>query len=167
MWLYSRFWGYTMLTRQALAAVLRTIRAHHDLAREAVSHVESRTLRNLESAQTGVTLDTLSKVAAGLNIHPLNIQILATCIDEGVSTADLMAKLSAELKLLDDAGVTARIPSEIVDGELAPKKPGKRHSPDTIAAIGALKAAGKSQKEVYESLGLSRSTVGRIWKTLP
>ncbi|HEN8801323.1 TPA: hypothetical protein U8251_003957 [Pseudomonas putida] len=166
MWLYSRIWGYTMLTRQALAAVLRSIRGHQQLSREAVQHVETRTLRNLENAKTGVTLETLSKVGAGLAVHPLVLQILATCVDEGVSPSELMAKIAAELEHLESAGVTALIPQEIVDGGLATRRAGKRHSSQTIEAVRTLKSAGKSQKEIYEALGLSRSTVGRIWKSL-
>jgi len=108
----------------------------------------------------------LAKVGAGLDVHLISLQILATCVDEGISTAELMTKIAAESQYLEKPGVTARIAIEIVDGELATKKPGRCHPQETVNAIQAPKPAGKTQKVIYEVLGLSRSTVGRICKTL-
>lgn len=155
-----------MLTREALAAVLRSIRAHRGLAREAVLDVETRTLFNLENAKTGVTIETLQKVAHGLDVHPLALLILAASADEEMAPSELMKSLAKELRGLESSGVVVRISNHIVNGQLVPERAGKRHSEETIDAVRSLKAEGKTQKEIYEALGLSRSTVGRIWKRL-
>ncbi|WEL57505.1 XRE family transcriptional regulator [Pseudomonas kermanshahensis] len=155
-----------MLTREALAAVLRSIRADRGLTREAVPAVETRTLFNLENAKTGVTIETLQKVADGLEIHPLTLQILATSTDDGIAPSELLKILAKELRALENSGVVAKISHHIVNGKLIPERAGKRHSQETIDAVKSLKAEGKTQKEIYETLGLSRSTVGRIWKSL-
>lgn len=155
-----------MLTREALAAVLRSIRAQQGLAREAVPDIETRTLFNLENAKTGVTIDTLQKVADGLGIHPLALQILAMSTDEGVTPSELLKILAKELRSLESLGVAQRISHHFVNGQLVPERAGKRHSQETIEAVRSLKSEGKTQKEIYEALGLSRSTVGRIWKGL-
>lgn len=155
-----------MLTREALAAVLRSIRADRGLAREAVPDVETRTLFNLENAKTGVTIETLQKVAHALDVHPLALLVLATSADEEIAPSELMKGLAKELRGLESSGVVARISNHIVKGQLVPERAGKRHSEETIDAVRSLKAEGKTQKEIYEALGLSRSTVGRIWKGL-
>ncbi|WP_338444653.1 XRE family transcriptional regulator [Pseudomonas sp. LTR0] len=155
-----------MLTREALAAVLRSIRAQRGLAREAVPEIETRTLFNLENAKTGVTIETLQKVAFSLGVHPLALQILATSTDEGVTPSELLKGLAKELRSLESSGLVAKISNHIVNGQLVPEKAGKRHSQETIDAVRSLKSEGKTQKEIYEALGLSRSTVGRIWKDL-
>ncbi|HFL2190030.1 TPA: XRE family transcriptional regulator [Pseudomonas putida] len=155
-----------MLTREALAAVLRSIRAQRGLAREAVPEIETRTLFNLENAKTGVTIETLQKVSVSLGVHPLALQILATSTDDGVTPSELLKSLAKEIRSLESSGLVAKISNHIVNGQLVPEKAGKRHSQETIDAVRYLKSEGKSQKEIYETLGISRSTVGRIWKSL-
>ncbi|MDH0132407.1 XRE family transcriptional regulator [Pseudomonas asiatica] len=155
-----------MLTREALAAVLRSIRSQRGLAREAVPEIETRTLFNLENAKTGVTIETLQKVAVSLDVHPLVLQILATSTEEGVTPSELLKSLAKELRSLESSGLIAKISNHIVNGQLVPERAGKRHSQETIDAVRSLKTEGRTQKEIYEALGLSRSTVGRIWKEL-
>ncbi|MDP9522110.1 helix-turn-helix domain-containing protein [Pseudomonas putida] len=164
MWLYSRFWGYEMLTRHSLAAALRTIRAARELTRdELIGVIDRNTLHKLENAKSGVTLEKLEKLADALRISPAALLILASGIATDTPPSSILQLLSEELRALEELGVVATMASHFSDGQLLPERPGKRHSPQTIESVLAFKAAGKSQKEAAQELGLPTSTVNRLW----
>ncbi|MGP4957391.1 helix-turn-helix domain-containing protein [Pseudomonas helleri] len=57
-----------------------------------------------------------------------------------------------------------QIRSQLSDGKVVRRNPGKPKNQVNLASVTALRARGFSQAEISRQLGLSRSTVNRYWR---
>lgn len=153
-----------MPLRESLAAVLRLVRASRGLSKDDFQGlVDPKHVYNLETAKSGVTLDTLEAIASVLQVDALTLLTVAASLERGQSHKDLLVHLEDDGHQLAELGVLARWNGEFEDGLLVTTKPGRRTPPETVEAILACRGQMMSQKETAEATGVSASTVSRIW----
>ncbi|MBC3495711.1 XRE family transcriptional regulator [Pseudomonas sp. SWRI100] len=153
-----------MPLRESLAAVLRLVRASRGLSKDDFQGlIDPKHVYNLETAKSGVTLDTLEAIASVLQVDALTLLTVAASLERGQSHKDLLAHLKDDGQQLAELGVLAKWHGEFEDGSLVATKPGRRTPPETVEAILACQAQMMSQKETAEATGVSAATVSRIW----
>lgn len=154
-----------MVMRESLAAVLRLVRSARGLSKEDLQgQVDPKHLYKLENAKTGVTLDMLNTISSALNVDPLALLVAASCFDRSLPPDDVLKRLGVEVRNLSDLGVVKGLSGQFADGKLVPNKAGKRLPPEKIEAVLRCRKQGMTQKEASEMLGISTSTVNRIWQ---
>lgn len=156
-----------MVSRESLAAVLRLARAARGLSRDKLydqARIEPRNLQNLENARSGVTLEMLEKVAAGLGFNPIALLIAASSYDAQHSVSQSLKALDRELEQMGSLGIIEAIPKHFSEGKLVPEQAGKRTSTEKVQQAIRYRDEGLSQKETASKLGLSVATVSRIWR---
>ncbi|MCE0952402.1 MULTISPECIES: helix-turn-helix domain-containing protein [Pseudomonas] len=154
-----------MPLRESLAAVLRLVRISRGLSKDDFQGlVDPKHVYNLETAKSGVTLDTLEAIASVLQVDALTLLTVAASLERGQSHSDLLLYLKNDGQQLAELGVLTKWYGEFEDGSLVTTKPGRRTPPETVEAILACRDYGLSRKETADKLGVHLSTVGRIWR---
>ena len=154
-----------MPLRESLAAVLRLVRTSRGLSKDDFQGlVDPKHVYNLETAKSGVTLDTLEALASVLQVDALTLLTVAASLDRGQSHSELLLHLRLDAQRLAELGVIARWPGEFQEGSLVKTKHGRRPPPDKVEALLACRDRGLSRKETADEVGVHQSTVGRIWK---
>jgi transcriptional regulator with XRE-family HTH domain len=164
MWLYPRIWGFRMLARDSLAAVLRVLRRARGLKAEDFSGcIDPTHVNNLENGKVSATLDTLESVASVLDLRAVSILLLATSLREETHPLELLSKLRAEIDSVLSLSALADFESQIENNRLVPRPSGAQVFEDRLAAVRECKVAGMTQRETAVKLGLPASTVQRYW----
>lgn len=154
-----------MPLRQALAAILRSVRSTRGLNQDEFKDaVTAKHLHLLENGKHSVTLDTLEEISEVLQTDPLTLLILASAIEKNLTRAVLLADLNEQLEGLEALGVMETIKAHYQDGKLIPGKAGKSTSTERLNAIRECKTAGMTQKATSLALGIPQSTVHDLWK---
>lgn len=149
-----------MLLRQAYAATLRLIRARKGLNQsDFAPALDASHISRLESASSGVTLESSESLAQTLKIHPLSLLVMAYAVKEKMTPADVLQMVRDELICQSSLEV------KLADQMEAPVHPQTAKSAQTRQAIQKLKAQGVGKAEVARRLGLSISTVNRRWNS--
>ncbi|QED86171.1 helix-turn-helix domain-containing protein [Pseudomonas amygdali pv. tabaci str. ATCC 11528] len=160
----SSLFGDIALLKQALAAVVRTIRGNLGLTQESLAHAASRTyLSRIENAETNPTIEKFAELAEALGLNPVSLMALVLSTRDNTSAADVLAKAAEDLKSLE-----AKISTDDIRAHLAgmtiQKRPAARPSdPLKLQQVIERKNAGLTKAETARQLGLSRSTVGFLW----
>lgn len=155
-----------MVMRESLAAAIRLVRSARGLSKEDLQgQVDPKHLYKLENAKTGVTLDMLNTISSALNVDPLALLLVASSFDKRQTPDDGLKRLGVEVKNLSDLGVVKGLAGQFAKGTLVPTKAGQRLAADKIEAVLRCRTQGMTQKEASEALGVSTSTVNRIWRT--
>lgn len=158
-----------MVSREALAAVLRLARASRGVSRDQLyakikTEIEPRHLQRLENAKTGVTLEMLGSIAAALSFDPIALLMVASSYDEQLPIGERLTALEKEVRQLDTLGIVSGMPKHFSEGSLVGEKAG-RSLPDSITKEALMfRDQGFSQSEVARKLGIHQTTVGRIWR---
>lgn len=154
-----------MPSRYTLAAVLRTTRSARGLTQEQLrSTVEPRHLHNVEHAKSNPTVEMLECISERLDVDVVALLAAASCYDRQETVEQYLTHLRSELTKLREMGVMESIPAQFADGELITAKTGKPPIPaERISAVLSCKAQGFTQKETSVKLGISTSTVHKIW----
>jgi len=160
----SSLFGDIALLKQALAAVIRTIRENLGFTQESLAHAASRTyLSRIENAETNPTIEKFAELAEALGLNPVSLMALVLSTRDNTSTADVLAKATEDLKALE-----AKISPEDIRAHLAgmtiQKRPAARPA-DILKLRKVLecRGAGLSKAETARQLNLTRSTVGYLW----
>lgn len=154
-----------MPLRDPLAAVIRLVRSARGLAREDfLGLIDARHVYNVENGKISITLDTLETLASGLSIDPITLLVIAASYEKQLSPEDFLKQLGKEAKTLQELGVVDGLPGQFNKGALVPGIAGRRTSEEQVEAVLRCKADGMTQKQASDTLGISTSTVGRIWK---
>lgn len=158
-----------MSLRSSLAAMLRSTRAARGLSQEQLgSSIGASHLHSAEHAKATVTLDMLEQICGRLEVDPVALLAMASCYARQESLPAYTAHLQTELAKLEAMGVLSSMPSHFKDGVLRTGKAGKRPIPvEKIKAVHNCKAEGLSQKETAIKLGMSTTTVHKIWHSQP
>ncbi|MCE1004384.1 sigma-70 family RNA polymerase sigma factor [Pseudomonas sp. NMI1173_11] len=110
----------------------------------------------------------LEQICERLEVDPVALLAMACCHARQESLPAYTAHLQAELAKLEAMGVFSSMPSHFKDGVLRTGKAGKRPIPlAKIEAVYNCKAEGLSQKETAIKLGMSTTTVHKIWHSQP
>ncbi len=116
-----------MKLRLAVGAVLRALRSKEGRTQESLLDATSRPyLMGLEHGKSNISLEKLELISTGLGISPLTFLTLALSTSRGQSTTDLLAQTQAELNKFLAAGGLDELSTQVKDGELAPRAPGRQ-----------------------------------------
>lgn len=153
-----------MPLKEPLAAVLRLTRSAQGLSQEDFhGRVEARHMNNIEHAKSSPTLSTLEELASGLGIDLVAILAVASAHEKGLGLKEYLRYLASEAGRLESLGVWKKMDGEFEAGKLVTTHPRVRSSSLNKAAVLKCKAAGMTQKETVDALGLGKATVSRIW----
>ena len=156
-----------MPLRESLAAVLRLVRASRGLSKDDFQGlVDPKHVYNLETARSGVTLDMLEALASVLQVDALTLLTVAASLERGQSHSDLLSHVENEGQRLAELGVLAKWQGEFEDGSLVATKPGRGTPPEKVQAILACRERGLSRNDTAHQVGVSTTTVGRIWRRI-
>lgn len=154
-----------MNLKLAVGAVLRTLRSKEKRTRESLAEVSSHTyLARLEHGRSAVTLEKLELISTTFNISPLTFLTLALATSKGESIDDVLSQARAELDKFEASGGLVELNSEIKDGELVSRPPGRQIDLQRLENVLQCKAQGMSQKDTAQALGISKQTVHKLWK---
>jgi transcriptional regulator with XRE-family HTH domain len=154
-----------MNLKLAVGAVLRTLRSKEKRTRESLAEVSSHTyLARLEHGRSAVTLEKLELISSTFNISPLTFLTLALATSKGKSIDEVLSQARAELDKFQASGGLVELNSEIKDGELVSRRPGRQIDLQRLENVLTCKAQGMSQKDTAQSLGISKQTVHKLWK---
>lgn len=164
LWLYPRFWGSVMLTRDSLAGVIRVLRNVRQLkVDDFAGYVDPKHVNNLENGKSSVSLETLEATAKVLNVSPLSLLILSKSLGNGQPSDELIVELKNEVRELTNLGVANAFTNQFHEGKLKPRSPGAKVSEDKLSSVRECKAQGLTQSQTAKQLGIPGSTVRRYW----
>jgi transcriptional regulator with XRE-family HTH domain len=148
-----------MSLRQAFAAALRFVRAHHKLQQQDVSGgVTQARISQLESGKNSATLETTHQVAQALRMTTTSFVATVLAAQDKTTPRQVLDEALAELDTLGLLDV------DISDHVRDSSHPVAQKSANTREQIQKLKAEGHRHIEVARILGLSKSTVTRHWR---
>jgi transcriptional regulator with XRE-family HTH domain len=166
VWLYPRFLGQKMSLKKEIGAAIRSIRTvrgadYGDLAEVSVK----ANINKLEQGMSNITLEKLVELSKALQFD--SVALLAMCVAmQNEEHYSLTLKRAADqLDAFQAEGGLALFSSQLIGRELLQRPRGKPKKSKNEEAVRDLKAAGFTQAEVVEKLGLSKSTVHRYWQS--
>ncbi len=163
MWLYPRFEDGWVLTHE-IAAAIRTIRRMRALAYEDLADVTvRRSISSLEQAQVNVSVNKLAELANALNFDFVALLAICVALRDDQSPDEILKRASSAVAAFSIEGGMAHLHSQLFDGKVISRSPGKPANVRNMAAVAQLRAQGLKQTEICKTLGLSKSTVNRYW----
>jgi DNA-binding NarL/FixJ family response regulator len=111
-----------------------------------------------------VTLEKLELISTTFNISPLTFLTLALATSKGESIEEVLSQTRMELDRFEASGGLDELNSEIKDGELVSRPPGRQIDLQRLENVLKCKAQGMSQKDTAAALGISKQTVHKLWK---
>jgi transcriptional regulator with XRE-family HTH domain len=154
-----------MNLKLAIGAVLRTLRSKERRTRESLGEASSTTyLGRLEDGKSSISMDKLELICATLGISPLTLLTIALATSKGMPIQEIMLQVGAELEEFEASGGLVEVNTQIKDGGLVPRRPGKQIDLQRLENVLRCKAEGMSQKETADTLGISKQAVHKIWK---
>lgn len=148
-----------MLSRQALAAVIRALRALKGVSQGELP-ADRKHLYKLEAGFSDVSLDMLVQLARSLEVSPSTLMVLLQATDQASTSDSVVDKVRVELEEFGRLGGPAELARQV---ELGGEQARNAAREDRTAAIQACKARGLTQRETAAELALSKSTVARAW----
>jgi transcriptional regulator with XRE-family HTH domain len=148
-----------MSLRQAFAAALKLVRAHHKLLQQDVSSgVTQARISQLESGKNSATLETTQQIAHAMCMTTTSFVATVLAAQHENTPRQILNEALAELDALGllDVNVSEHVP------ELG--HPVTQKSANTREHVQKLKTEGHRHSEVARILGLSKSTVTRHWR---
>lgn len=134
--------------------------AYEDLADVTVR----RSISALEQAQVNVSVSKLAELANALDFDFVALVAVCVALKEDASPDEILERASSALSAFSIEGGMAQLHSQMIDGKVVSRSPGKPANARNIAAVAQLRAQGFSQTEISKELGLSKSTVNRYWR---
>lgn len=148
-----------------IAAAIRTIRRMRALAYEDLADVSvRRSISSIEQAQVNISTSKLDELARALDFDFVALIAVCVALREGAEPEQVLKRASFALSEFSNEGGMAQLLSQLSDGKVVRRNPGKPKNHVNLASVTALRAKGFSQAEISKELGLSKSTVNRYWK---
>ncbi|MBJ7370641.1 MULTISPECIES: helix-turn-helix domain-containing protein [Pseudomonas] len=155
-----------MSLKKEIGAAIRSIRTvrgadYGDLAEVSVK----ANINKLEQGMSNITLEKLVELSRALQFDA--VALLAMCVAmQNEEHYSLTLKRAAEqLHTFQAEGGMELFSSQLLGRQLLQRPRGKPKKSKNEEAVRDLKAAGFSQAEVVEKLGLAKSTVHRYWQS--
>lgn len=155
-----------MSLKKDIGAAIRSIRTvrgadYGDLAEVSVK----ANISKLEQGMSNITLEKLVELSKALQFD--SVALLAMCVamqnEEHYSLT--LKRAIDQLDAFQAEGGMELFSDQLIGRELVQRPRGKPKKTKNEEAVRELKAAGFSQAEVVEKLGLAKSTVNRYWKS--
>lgn len=154
-----------MKLKLAIGAVLRTLRINRGKTQESLLDASSRPyVMGIEHGKSNISVEKLELISNGLGVSPLTFLALALSTSRGESTHELMAQAQAELDEFEASGGLNELSSQVKNGALVPRSPGRQIDQQRLEDVLKHKAEGLTQKMTSEKLGISKQTVSKLWK---
>lgn len=164
MWLYPRFWGFSVQTRDSLAAVIRVLRSARTLSvDDFASSVDPKHINNLENGKVSPTIEMLEAVAEVLNVSPIALLLLSSTVRDGRTPEQTLKDLREEVRHLTKTGMANQFPAQFSGGKLVSRARGARVNQENLAAVLTCKSRGLTPSEAAKKLGMPVTTVRRYW----
>ena len=164
LWLYPRFLGQIMSLKKEIAGAIRAIRTtrgldYGDLAKVSVK----ANIAKLEQGRSNITLEKLVELSEALKFDPVALLAICLAIHQDEHYALTLRRARDRLDAFQAEGGVELLRSQLVGKELVKRPRGKPGNAEGAVNVKALKAAGVSQAEAAQRLGLAKSTVHRYW----
>jgi transcriptional regulator with XRE-family HTH domain len=164
LWLYPRFLGQIMSLKKEIAGAVRAIRTargldYGDLAKVSVK----ANIARFEQGKSNITVEKLTELAAVLDFDLVALLAICVAVKNGESFETTIKRAKLQLDLFRREGGEELLRRQFVENELVIRPIGKPGNTEAAEAVKALKAAGFSQAEAAQRLGLAKSTVHRYW----
>lgn len=148
-----------MSLRQAFAAAMKFVRAHHKLLQQDISTgITQARVSQLESGKNAATLETTQQVAHAIGMTTTSFVVTVLAAQEQTTPRRILSEALEELDSLGllDVDISRYAPD--------PRHPLSQKSANTRAQVQKLKAEGYRHVDVARILGLGKSTVTRYWR---
>lgn len=148
-----------MSLRQAFAAAMKFVRAHHKLLQQEVSiGLSQARISQLESGKNSATLETTQQVAQAMRMTTTSFVATVLAAQNKTTPRQVLSEALKELESLGllDVDISQYLPNSA--------HPVSQKSANTRAEVQKLKAEGHRHVDVARILGLGKSTVTRHWR---
>ncbi|WP_122581872.1 helix-turn-helix domain-containing protein [Pseudomonas viridiflava] len=153
-----------MNLKLAIGAVLRTLRSKERRTRESLVDAGSTTyLGRLEDGKSSISIDKLELISETFGISPVTLLTLAVATGKAKTIQEILSQVRTELDAFEASGGLNELNTQIKDGELVPRRPGKPIDLQRLENVLRCKSEGMSQKMTAETLGISKQTVHKLW----
>ncbi len=148
-----------------IAAAIRTIRSMKALGYEDLADVTvRRSISSLEQAQVNVSVSKLAELAKALDFDFVALVAICVALSEDTAPQKIVERASNTLAEFSSQGGFVQLRSQLSEGKIKPRNPGKPANAKNIAAVTHLRSRGFSQAQISKELRLAKSTVSRYWK---
>lgn len=134
--------------------------AYEDLADVSVR----RSISSLEQAQVNVSISKLAALADALDFDFVTLVAICKALQEDEAPEKILERASSALSAFSLQGGMAQLTSQLANGKVIQRSPGKPRNSQNLEAVAQLRDQGFSQSEICRRLSLSKSTVHRYWK---
>lgn len=155
-----------MSLKKEIGAAIRSIRTvrgadYGDLAEVSVK----ANINKLEQGVSSITLEKLVELSKALQFDSVALLAMCVAMQNGEHYSLTLKRAEDQLDAFQAEGGMELFSSQIIGRELLQRPRGKPRKTKNEEAVRELKAAGFSQADVVEKLGLSKSTVHRYWQS--
>ena len=153
-----------MSLKKEIAGAIRAIRTTRGLDYGDLAEVSVKAnIGKLEQGRSNITLEKLNELSEALEFDSVALFAICVAMQNGEPYEVTLDRARAQLEMFRAEGGEELLLSQFVDNELVKRPRGKPGNAKNAEAVRGLKAAGLSQAQVIEKLGLARSTVHRYW----
>ena len=155
-----------MSLKKEIGAAIRSIRSvrgadYGDLAEVSVK----ANINKLEQGMSNITLEKLVDLSKALQFDSVALLAMCVAMQKGEHYSLTLKRAADQLDAFQAEGGMELFSSQLIGRELVQRPRGKPKKTKNEEAVRELKAAGFSQAEAVEKLGLSKSTVHRYWQS--
>lgn len=153
-----------MSLKKDIGAAIRSIRTvrgadYGDLAEVSVK----ANINKLEQGMSNITLEKLVDLSKALQFDSVALLAMCVAMQKGEHYSLTLKRAADQLDAFQAEGGMELFSSQLIGRELVQRPRGKPKKTKNEEAVEELKAAGFSQAETAERLGLAKSTVHRYW----
>lgn len=153
-----------MSLKKEIAGAVRAIRTTRGLDYGALADVSVKAnIAKLEQGKSNITLEKLTDLAAVLGFDLVALLAMCVAVQNDESFETTLKRAKSQLNSFRHEGGEELLRRQFVGKELVIRPKGKPGNTEGAEAVKALKAAGFSQAETAQRLGLAKSTVHRYW----
>lgn len=155
-----------MSLKKEVAGAIRAIRTTRGLDYGDLAEVSVKAnIGKLEQGNSSITLEKLIELSEALQFDSVALLAICMAVHKGEPYALTLGRARDQLDAFQAEGGVELLRSQLVGKELLQRPRGKPRNMKNAEAVRELQAAGLSQAEVVEKLGLAKSTVHRYWRS--
>jgi transcriptional regulator with XRE-family HTH domain len=155
-----------MSLKKEVAGAIRAIRTTRGLDYGDLAEVSVKAnIGKLEQGNSSITLDKLIELSEALQFDSVALLAICMAVHKDEPYTLTLSRARDQLDAFQAEGGVELLRSQLIGKELLQRPRGKPRNMKNAEAVRELQAAGLSQAEVAEKLGLAKSTVHRYWQT--
>ena len=155
-----------MSLKKEIGAAIRSIRTVRGADYGNLAEVSVKAnINKLEQGMSNITLEILVELSKALQFDSVALLAMCVAIQNEEHYSLTLKRATDQLDAFQAEGGMELFSSQLIGRELVQRPRGKPKKTKNEEAVRELKAAGFSQADVVEKLGLSKSTVHRYWQS--